>query len=456
MGEWTGKRVLVMGLGTKNGGCTSARYAVENGASVTVTDLQPAAALQDSLKQLEDLPIRYRLGGHEEQDFLSSDLVIRNAGIRPEHPLLQIAEKHGAAVESPLTLFVWKTQKPLIGITGTKGKSLTTALAAHLCSEAGTPAIAAGNNCVNPLVCLAQQELQPILELSSWQLRDLGRVGISPDIACWLNFFPDHKNYYTTMEEYFRDKKQILLHQNSSSLALLPDTDPRLQEQNTKGGRILFSVGDSIADGWCWRNDIPVRMVHGFEIDTAEIPQQLQVPHWRRAIAAALSVAETVCGTTAVGHGLVSFPGLPHRFQHLPSPEGFFIINDSAASTPDSALLALSAVQEDPLVLIAGGGGHKDLDFSRFASAAVEKAVQIILFDGDPASGRLLEQRAVRKFGNVKIASKMGEAVEIGFDTLRQTGRGTLLLSPGCSGAPFFRDMFDRGEQFIKAVGGQQ
>lgn len=454
MGGWSGLRVLVMGLGTKHGGTESARFAVAQGAQVTVTDLAGPERFTAQLAELAGLPLTFRLGGHEADDFRGADIVIKNPGIRPDHPLLVLARAHGATVTDPLLLFAERDLRPLIGITGTKGKSLTTHLAAHLLTAAGIPALAAGNNCVSPLSCLDVPERQPVLELSSWQLRDLGAAGRSPKVACWLNFFSDHADHYPDREEYFRDKEQILVHQQPDDTAILPAEDPRLAALPVRGHRVLFSGERGVAEGWGYDGERLVRCRAGTEVFSFPLnglAAALYPGHWRANIAAACAVAEVAGAGTELTAGLASFPGLAHRMELLPAPRGYVIINDSAASTPESALLALAEVRQRPLALIAGGGGVKNLDLAGFAAAAAG-AELLILFRDDPASEALRTFPEVAGKPGLQCAATMEEAVETGLAFLRRAGGGTLLLSPGCSGAPFFPDMFVRGELFRAAV----
>ena len=126
--DFRNKRVLVMGLGVHGGGIGVARYLAKHGAHVTVTDLKPAEQLRDSITQLEGLPIDYVLGEHREADVLQSDIVVRNPGVPREHPLLQLARAHDIPVEMEVSLFFLQCPAPIVGITGTKGKTTTTLL----------------------------------------------------------------------------------------------------------------------------------------------------------------------------------------------------------------------------------------------------------------------------------------------------------------------------------------
>ena len=132
---------------------------------------------------------------------------------------------------------------------------------------------------------------------------------------------------------------------------------------------------------------------------------------------------------------------------------GIRYINDSAATTPESVIRALSCTGKDDLVLVAGGGGHKEADYGELASAVTAAADLLVVFRGDDASARLEHALSGRMNGRISRASDMEEAVRIGIDFLLETGGGTLLLSPGCSGAPLFTDLFHRGALFDSAVG---
>ncbi|MEA3266470.1 MAG: UDP-N-acetylmuramoyl-L-alanine--D-glutamate ligase, partial [Candidatus Fermentibacteria bacterium] len=168
-----GKNVLVMGLGTKDGGLGAALYACGHGAKVTVTDLQNESALKEALTELKDLNIRFVLRTHRESDFTDADLVIRNPGIKRSNRYLAAAAEANVPVESPVGIFSEKRETNWTGITGTKGKSFTTHLVSHILNTAGMKTVAAGNNCVSPLRFVDDKNIYPVLELSSWQLAEM-------------------------------------------------------------------------------------------------------------------------------------------------------------------------------------------------------------------------------------------------------------------------------------------
>src|SRR5919109_272678 len=183
-----GKRALVMGLGVHGGGLGVARFLLGQGADVTITDLRGPDLLKPSLDALADLP--------------SADLVIRNPGVPRESPYLQIARLAGAAIEMEMTLFFRLCPGPILGITGTKGKTTTTLLTGAMLRQEHLDTVVAGNLRVSALETLPRitAGTPVVLELSSWQLEGLGEAKLSPQYACYLNLHPDHLDRYGSLQ----------------------------------------------------------------------------------------------------------------------------------------------------------------------------------------------------------------------------------------------------------------
>jgi UDP-N-acetylmuramoylalanine--D-glutamate ligase len=452
------KRVLIMGLGTKDGGVGAAGWAVHRGAQVTVTDVEEAPVLTQSLKLLEGMPITYQLGGHDIEDFKKAEIVIRNPGIRRTHPLLQAAEDGGAIIESPVGILSELALKPYIGITGTKGKSYTTHLTQHMLHTAGRNAVAAGNNCVSPLRYINDADVLFVLELSSWELSEMRLHRRSPHIACWLNFFPDHLNYYDDMEQYWRDKRAITEHQTEKDILVLPYDDAALRAIGTKAERVFYTIGDNRTahDGCSVRNGQIVLTWRGEESVVAHVDSlspAVSAPHHLPLLLASVCCANALSAPVpAIKEALRSFAGLPHRFEAFAEWQNIRFINDSAATTPQSVILAVKAVSHTPLVLIFGGGGHKKLPYEILIENGISATDRIILFENDSASDRFLDLFRGSAPANVIVVPEMKDAVVEGISFLQKSGGGTLLLSPGCSGAPRYQDLFVRGDLFKKCV----
>ncbi len=449
--------VLIMGLGTKDGGVGAALFANRQGAKVTVTDLQNKSALKEALAELKDLNIKFVLGTHRESDFTTADLVIRNPGIKRSNRYLAAAAEAGVPVESPIGIFCEKRETHWTGITGTKGKSFTTHLVSHILQTAGIKTVAAGNNCVSPLRFVDDKPIYPVLELSSWQLAEMDLHERSPHIGCWLNFFPDHMNWYDSMEDYRFDKESIVRHQREEDIIILPLDDSALSTIPGISKRYFFSstrslgnnTGSFIQNGWIiWKEDEATQIIH-----RDSLPEHMAIPLHLDLIPPAVCCAVAAgVDKHKIAEGIASFPGIPHRFQFAGKRGRITFINDSAATTPDSVVKAITSLNRKNLVLIAGGGGHKNLDYRPLAELIAEKVHCTILFKDDPASIRLRKELENTKPERLKTATDMQEAVDIGMSCLNPEEEGTLLLSPGCSGAPFFVDLFQRGEQFLKYI----
>ncbi len=448
-----------MGLGTKDGGVGAALFALARGARVTVTDLLDESVLGDSLAELADMDIRFVLGGHSIEDFIKADLVIRNPGIKRSNRFLVAASDSDSAVDSPTGIFCEIVDRPWVGITGTKGKSFTTHLVSHILRFSGVKTIAAGNNCVSPLRFVDDDSIYPILELSSWQLSEMNLHRKSPHIGCWLNFFADHMNWYSSMEEYRFDKESIARHQSPGDIIVLPVDDPALSEIPGSSERYYFSSnhvppdgtkGSFLEDGWLtWRDPGVVRLTR---VDT--LPDHMAVPVHLDLITPAVCCAVAAgADPLRIAGGIATFPGIPHRYQFAGRYGKIRIINDSAATTPDSVIKAIMNLDSGKIVLIAGGGGHKNLDYGPLASLIRARVHRIILFSDDPASARLRNALKGMNENRLSLAGDMNEAVNIGISCLDPNEEGTLLLSPGCSGAPLFVDLFERGDQFISCTG---
>jgi UDP-N-acetylmuramoylalanine--D-glutamate ligase len=465
--QFAGKNVLIMGLGSKDGGVGAARFAHDAGANLTITDLKDKQKLQPALHELNHIPYNGRFGFHHLDDFLNTDIIIKNPGIRRENRYLQKAEQANVIIDSPCGIFSEIYKNPFVGITGTKGKSYTTHLTAHLLKQFKSNCIAAGNNCVSPLRYVLDNKNNFILELSSWQLYEMGLHKKSPQIACWLNLFDDHMNYYTTIADYKEDKYNIARYQEPEDYLVLPWDKSFYQSLRLTTNKLFFDIdqnsdltGNSIPGCFIKDNKIVVRLHNQEEkvIPIKELPREFSCYQHLELLLA--SVCNTLAfllhsGFTNISikklkEGIKSFPGLSYRFEVLADEDKREIINDSASSTPQSTEIAIDAVKFKPCILILGGGGHKNLKYDNLIKKIADNNIEAIVFSEDETSTLLIQGFEKWNYKNFHIVKTMGEAVRLGYSRIKNNG--TLLLSPGCSGAPFFRDMFERGEIFKNHV----
>lgn len=470
-----GKRVLVMGLGIHGGGLGVARFLAQQGATVIVTDLRGPDELGPSIAALGDLPIRYVLGEHREEDFRSADVVIRNPAVPRESRYLAIARAAGAAIEMEMTLFFRLCPGPILGVTGTKGKTTTTLLAGAMLQQIAADTVIAGNLRVSALEQLPRigPHTPVALELSSWQLEGLSEARMSPRYACMTNILPDHLDRYGSFAAYAEAKEQIWRHQRPGDPIVLNAGDALTARMAaalgaTRAGDVVYFAGpEEEAGAWrngrCayWRAD-QLLWRQGVQGDAELICDRgdVQLPgdHNLANIAAATALAKAFGVQTGhIRQAIRSFTGIPHRLEYVRELAGVRYINDTAATAPDAAIAALHSF-DAPIVLIAGGA-DKQLPFAALAQAIVSRAKAVVLLAGTATSKLEL---ALRGAGMAEQPARAAPLTIAGpFDDFAQAITAArklaapgdiVLLSPGCASFGMFRNEFHRGDEFRRIV----
>lgn len=455
-----GRRVLLLGLGNRQGGVGVARYLVAQGAEVCITDMRTAEQLAPSLADLEGLPLRLSLGGHSLDDVAWADLVVRNPAVPAEHALLQHAAQLGRRVEMEMTLFLRACAGPIVGVTGTKGKTSTTTLLWEMLRAWRADSVLAGNmgrSALTQLDAIAPQT--PVaLELSSFQLEGLDAHQLAPHVAIITNVSPDHLDRYPDHATYYATKAALGRWQRPEDWLILPADDPTLHGAlgRTPARRVL--VGDidlaqqraaGVNHAVTVRDARVVADWGGAVLDlgaVSALPGGGNSAHVRQnalmAMAAALALGAPV---DALRAGLRTFAGVPHRFELVTSVDGVDYINDSAATAPAAAVAALQALARQRPVVIAGGS-DKRLPLDPFADALAAHAGAVVLLDGSgtPALQALLTARDVA--GVHGPVGSMAAAIELARSLARPGS--AVILSPGTASFGMFRDEFDRGDQF--------
>jgi UDP-N-acetylmuramoylalanine--D-glutamate ligase len=430
---FAGKHVTVMGLGLLGRGVNDVRYLAEHGARLTVTDLKTAEQLAPSLERLAGLDgVEYVLGEHRLADFRRADFVLKAAGVPRDSPYVAEARAHGVPVEMDESLFAKLADVRLVGVTGTRGKTTTTLLLHRILAEAGRRPHLGGNIrdvATLPLLDVVAPGDAVVLELSSWQLQGFGDAGISPDVAVFTNFLPDHLNYYGgDMDAYFADKANVYRFQ--------------------RPGDVLVAGAGAAAE-IARRGPAPAAelRVPG-DLDRA---WRLRVPgEHNRANAALAAEAARALGVDddTIRRALVSFEGVPDRLELVREHRGVRYYNDTTATTPDALVAALAAFGHGPggTVLIAGGA-DKGLDYDGAARAIAAQAKAIVALPGAATDKLLAELDGVP----VRYAASMDDAVAEAA-AAAQAG-DVVVLSPGAASFGLFENEFDRGSRFVAAVG---
>lgn len=457
--DYRHRRVLVMGLGSFGGGIGAVKFLVARGASVTVTDLRPVEKLAESLAELKDTPPDHLvLGGHNEDDFRSADLVVVNPAVKRDCPFLNAAIRAGVPTTSEMNLF-WKWNRaPVIAVTGSNGKSTTTAIIHSIIRnflrrQPGRNAWLGGNigTSLLPQVDRIQPQDIVVLELSSFQLVDLDRLQASPHVAVVTNFAPNHLDWHPNLEDYRRAKQSILRWQTSHDIAVLNADDEDVKRWPVRGERLEFGVQNEGPLGAFYKDrQAVVRMKNGERrwplMDWLKLPGQHNIANSLAAIAASVSVGAEI---DSAREGIENFQPLPHRLQFVGEVGGRRFYNDSLATTPESALVALAAF-DAPIVLLAGGY-DKHVDLSSMANA-IARRVKAVSLMGQTAIR--LQELIEANTANACDASAPQSSFVAAFDwAIEHSSPGdVILLSPGCASYDWFRNFSDRGAQFTELV----
>jgi UDP-N-acetylmuramoylalanine--D-glutamate ligase len=450
---FSGKTVLVMGLGRFGGGVDAAKFAAGAGAKVTVTDLASEEELSNSIKQLEEFPdIEYHLGSHDPADFKQADIIVVNPAVPPHNEFLKLAQERNKFITSQINIFFELCPAPIIGITGANGKSTTAALTAHLLrgtrdegrGKREENVWLSGNIGNEPLLTIADQ-IRPddlvVLELSSFQIEQLAQTQKGPHIALLTNLTPNHLDRYGTFANYCAAKENIFKFQKL-------DSPPAVS---------IFNAEDEIAAKWFekYKRDVN-RICIKFSVDdvSEKIRDSFTLPGRANLsnLAAALCVARHFgVEDKQIIKSLPAFKSLPHRLELVTEINGVKWYNDSKATTPQSAITAIEAF-EQPIIIIAGGY-DKNIPFDEFGQKIAEKAKAAILLGQTArkiADAIKRGKREDRRGTNIKIVGSLAEAV----DSARQcAGTGdVVLLSPACASYDMFGNYEQRGKEFCNLV----
>ncbi len=451
-----GQRVTVMGIGTRGGGAGVIRWLVGQGAVVTATDGKSAEQLGDAIRELDGLPVRLVLGGHDEADFRATgaEMIVRNPAIPRRAPLLGLARREGIPVEMEMSLFFRACRAPIVGVTGTKGKTTTSTLIAHLLRDEFPGTVLTGNMGISALgqVDRLTPDAPVVIELSSWQIESLIEHGLAPQVAVITNISEDHLNTYDSYADYAATKLGLLAAQTAGHVAILNRDDPLVWvgAGQTAATVIPFGLSDDGGPGaWLSGDTYVVRDAAGeVRVDRpGGLP--LAGDHGARNALAALAVGRALGARDIVlRSALGEFCGVPHRMEQVDEIAGVLYINDTTATAPAAAIAALSAFPGRRVHWI-GGGADKSVELSELAETVARDAWSIHLLDGS-ATPRL---RAAIVANGGRPHGPYQSILDAALTAHRSSLPGdVVLLSPGCASFGLFLDEFDRGEQFRAAV----
>ncbi len=459
----TGKRVVVFGFGRQ--GQALARWLPSVGADAVVTDSRSATEL--GLRRREYPGVRFVLGGHPDDVLTGARAVCVSGGVPLDLPVLQLARQRGIPFTNDAQLFLERCPAPVIGITGSAGKTTTAALVAGILEEDGYT-VWLGGNIGNPLLedlgKIRKRDIV-VMELSSFQLE---LMTSSPAVAALLNLTPNHLDRHGSLEKYAAAKAKILRFQRDTDVAVLGwDCAAAKSFQHIVAGELLaFSRYEMAAHGAfmlgsrllvagaasfdaephvvCERGDIPLRGEHNVLNVLAAC-----------AISGGMGLATDRPGITpdVMCRAISKFKPVRHRLEIVRDCGGVRWVNDSIATAPERLLAALNSYEE-PVVLLLGGA-DKDLPWEAALQVALGKTRHIIVFGADGEKQvaskvmRLLEKKGVNG-GHVTRVADLAAAVQRAAAIARDGD--VVLLSPGGTSYDAYRDFAERGDHFRQLV----
>jgi UDP-N-acetylmuramoylalanine--D-glutamate ligase len=438
-----GKRVTV--AGAARSGIAAAELLARRGARVTLSETRADAP---EAGPLVPLGVRLELGGHQAETFTGADLVVLSPGVPPETPVVQAARNRGVPVVAEIELAYRWLQGRVIAITGTKGKSTTTALTGRMLEAAGFK-VAVGGNIGAPLSAQVSQSTPDtfhVVETSSFQLEQIDTF--HPWIAVMLNFSPDHLDRHPTVEAYGAAKARIFENQDARDFAVINADDPAVLElaRRSRAAARPFARsgaidrGTIVEDGWIvdHRPDasdrlVPLTAVH------------LLGPHLVNDVMAAATVGAIAGAPPAAMTAAVDgFRGLEHAMELVGERDGVRFVNDSKATNVESALRSIESFDRDLVPILGGKFKGGDLRLLREPLRARARAVVAI------GEARPLVKEALGDLLAVYEAETLADAVNTAFGFARPSG--VVLLAPACASLDMFRDYADRGHRFKEEV----
>jgi UDP-N-acetylmuramoylalanine--D-glutamate ligase len=448
-----GDTALVIGLGKS--GLASTEVLRSRGVSVYATDEKPIEQLSEAIARVKGFGAEFVAPADLTTVIGSLTGAILSPGVPLTSAVVRAVQDANVPVFGEIELAYRLCKAPIIAVTGTKGKSTTTALIGHLLRAAGHT-VHVGGNIGNPLineVLDAKPTDWVVAEVSSFQLETIR--SFKARVAVLLNIAPDHLDRYHSMDEYAEAKFRIFANQLPSDFFIGNLDDARIaglenaEEQRVQSRQLWFTLQD--------RHDNATIYLHGDAITYAPIAgdprpvavaDRSEIPlagehNVQNAMAALLAALAIGCDPVKLREGLKTFRAMPHRLEPFGEIDGVLYVDDSKSTNPGSVIAALHAYDR-PTILIAGGRS-KGTDFVEMGVAIRQRAKALVVI------GEAADEIASHAAGVETVrAASMDEAVQRAREIA--SAGDVVLLSPGCASFDMFKSAEDRGEQFVKAV----
>ncbi|MFA7659251.1 MAG: UDP-N-acetylmuramoyl-L-alanine--D-glutamate ligase [Candidatus Gastranaerophilaceae bacterium] len=441
---WFKRKVLILGF--SKSGISAAKYLNRHGADVFITELREQK--EEDKKQIEELKalgIEIEMGGHSDEFIKDSYLAVTSPGIPPHSEIFTKVKNANIQIISEVELAYRESPKPFIAITGTNGKTTTTALTAHILSEE-YKAEACGN-IGNPPCDLLDKDIDYfVCEMSSFQIATSN--SLQAQIACWLNFTPDHLDWHGGLENYFEAKAKLFKAPQNPAFAVFNGADEKLFEFSKTVPSEVFLFAKEVDDNCCYVKNDGIYFKRNKKeehiIDVKDCP--LVGEHNYQNIMCAVIVAKLVgVDNEKIKSAIKKFKAPEHRLEYVRDYRGIAFYNDSKATNPEAAIVAIKSFNDANVVLIAGGR-DKNTDLTEFCQE-IKNHMKTVILIGE-ASKRFEENLKKNGFDNIIFEQTLESAIDKSVELNPQV----VLLSPACASFDMFRSYEERGKVFKEYV----
>lgn len=445
--EIKNKNILIIGLGIS--GVSTVLALNKLGAKIYVTDSKEKDQLTEYINKLKNIDVKYFLG-NKDIDLGLIDIAVKSPGVPFDIDLIKDLNKKSIEVVTDIELAYRLCENKFVAITGTNGKTTTTALVGEIFKNSRKPYHIAGNIGVGILweVVNSNEEDIFIVETSSFQLENTHFF--KPKASLITNITPDHLNWHKTLDHYINAKKKVFKNQDSKDFTILNYDDNLLREmKNETNAEVIFFSSTEVLNRGIYVEDreiiinVSSEKIKVMNVNELKIPGKHNLENVLSSIALAFAMEVPI---DIIRKTLKEFDGVEHRLEFVDELKGIKFYNDSKGTNPDASIKAIDAL-DSPIILIAGGM-DKGSDFTEFINSFNKKVKALVLLG---ETKEILKQIANEKgFLETYEVKDIKEAVNKSFE-LSERG-DNILLSPACASWDMFKSYEERGEEFKKAV----
>ena len=457
--NYSGKKVIVIGAARQ--GLAISRFLSNRGAQVVLTDARPEVDFASERASLADLPIEFAFGGHPKSLLEGADLICVSGGVPLTIPFLVTAQNQGIKLTNDSQIFLEECPATVIGITGSAGKSTTTALVGlmvqkHFEIKNSSHRAWVGGNIGNPLIDdldKMDEDDIVVMELSSFQLE---LMTTSPQVAAVLNISPNHLDRHSSMQAYIEAKSHILRYQHQGDVAILNRDDEGSWNLLDQARTDVISFGLKA----------PGHRENGTYVDKGQIMLQIGNDRLKllpvewinlrgehnlyNVLAACAIAAGATISLPSIQLAIETFDGIPHRLELVRELNGVRWYNDSIATAPERTIAAINSFEE-PIILLLGGR-DKNLPWDKLAQLIRKRVSRVVIFGeaGDLIAEALGPKKPGQAMRSVVRCATLQEAIKIAHN--QAESGDVVLLSPGCTSYDAFKDFEERGQAFRQWV----